>query len=568
MKKRWICLILAVILAAPLLPAPAKAEAPDTQELCQQIKDTYRAALRRTGRASFNGFCGAFVNTQTYLLGIDTNLLGCDGKNEFDMYSAMGTTSGGYHVKSYPASAYSLRDALDAVTTGGKTDVYNVLVGFQRTNTAEGSVYGHAVLIHGIVEGTVYFMECFSTSLGGQYWGEGAPITCSIDTFCDYYQSWAVFDGLVVFSDPSYADVCREYPGDFEAVAVKTEPVYAEPGDADHTPTRRDGQLAIGTHVALHGILEAPDGSVWCRYVENRQICYVRADALLVLEQPDGGADLTELSVPTVLRRGNGFSLKGIIRAENGLVTRATVSVCAAGETEPIFSGTVEGSSSSLSLDDPALNQAMTFRKLPAGIYTLTITVQTVSYSLEEDSLNTKQNTQVLWKSAFPVAADWSPYATVTFQGNGGTVDLVQTSVKCGTAPTDYPAAARQGFSFAGWTLDAAGHRPVTEDTVFSGDTTLYAQWESDGSILQSAFFVQNVQSPENALIQSSAWLTGLESRQFRDGLLIHARQSAAALILPPRNAKLCAGLRGSVLSCVLTARRSRGDSASLCDET
>ncbi len=565
MKRRWICWILAVLVTVSLLPVPTRAaEALDGDGLCQQIKNTYRAALRRTGRESFNGFCGAFVNNQTYLLGIDTCTYGCDGKNEFDLYSAMGTTSGGYGVKSYPASVYSLREALDQVTFGGRTDAYNLLVGFQRTNTKEGSIYGHAVLIHGIVDGTVYFMECYATSLGGQYRGEGTPIACSVDTFCEYYESWTVFDGVVHFTQPDHTDVCKEYPAAFSVVVTKPTAIYAAPGGADYTPPLLDGRLDIGVHVAINGMLEAPDGSLWCRYLRGRQLCYAPADSLLLTEEPVSGAYLTELSVPTVLRRGNGFSLKGSVRAENGLVSQVTVSVYAAGETEPIFSGTVEGSGAFLSLNGKDLNGAMTFRKLPAGSYTITVTAKTVSYLFEQGSLVPRERTALLWKSAFPVAADWSPYATLTFQGNGGTVGLAQTAVKRGTAPTDYPTAARDGFTFAGWALDAEGTQPVTEDTVFSGDITLYARWTADEATPQQG--TQNSPSVENALEQSSAWLAGMEARQFRSGLLLHARQSAAALVLPPRNPKLCAGLRRSVLTCILTARKSRLASVPVCD--
>jgi hypothetical protein len=56
-------------------------------------------------------------------------------------------------VKAYPASQYTLLDALNTITRNGTLDVYNILVGFQRTNTQLGSIYGHALLIHGIIDG-------------------------------------------------------------------------------------------------------------------------------------------------------------------------------------------------------------------------------------------------------------------------------------------------------------------------------------------------------------------------------------------------------------------------------
>ncbi|MBR2032058.1 MAG: hypothetical protein IKA04_07580, partial [Alistipes sp.] len=126
MKLRVISLLLAIVFVILLITTPASAAATEVAELKEQIRNTYRTALRYSGRWSFNGYCGFLVNWQTYLLGIDTQKYGRDGKDEYDLYSNLGTTTGGYRVKCYPTAQYDLRAALNAITRNGTVDAYNI----------------------------------------------------------------------------------------------------------------------------------------------------------------------------------------------------------------------------------------------------------------------------------------------------------------------------------------------------------------------------------------------------------------------------------------------------------
>ena len=121
--KRIVSVLLAIVLTALLIPAPTSVAATEAAEIENQIRATYKAARRGSGKYSFNGFCGSLVNWQNYILGIDDHVIGCDGKDEFDKYTAMGTTTGGYRVRSYPAGQYTLESALNTITANGTMDV-------------------------------------------------------------------------------------------------------------------------------------------------------------------------------------------------------------------------------------------------------------------------------------------------------------------------------------------------------------------------------------------------------------------------------------------------------------
>ena len=479
MKIRVISLLLVMALALMMLPATASAAGTDAQAIQKQIESTYRTALWRFGRSSFNGYCGSLVNWQTYILGIDQTKYGCDGKNEFDLYSQMGVTTGGYRVESYPASRYTLREALNAITRNGTVDAYNIMVGFQRTNTQQGSIYGHAMLIHGIIDGIVYFVECYSTSLGGQYWPEGAAISCSIDTFCDYYNSWTVFDGIAYFGLKTYADACEVYPADMYAIAKEKLEVYEEPFDSQSGQAEKlDVTYISGQMLRVINLLKTPKGKLFYEIEFDGQKGYVLADKLACAAVCESQVELTGLSVPTSLTRGYGFWLRGTASTNNSVLRDIQVSVRNAEDNTLAFRGTVRASGKTISLSDSALDNAMPFRNLDPGKYRLVITATLENYMLVNGEITAQTSEKEIWSNEFQVTTNWSKACVVTFDGNGGDPLLDQKVLDAGEMIGELPGAERAGYTLTGWSLDPEGKDIVTEKTSFESNVTLYAQWE------------------------------------------------------------------------------------------
>lgn len=494
MKLRVISLLLVIALTLVLIPVPASAADTKAAELEKQIRTAYQTALRRSGKSSFNGYCGSLVNWQTYLLGIDTSKYGCDGKNEYDLYTNLGTTTGGYRVKSYPASQYDLRAALNAITNNGTVDAYNILVGFQRTTTALGSIYGHALLIHGIVDGVVYFVECFSTSLGGKYWSEGTPISCSIDTFCNYYNRWTVFDGIAYFGLKTYADACQEFPASMYALATGDTDVYAEPNDPGLYEAAVNDRLVAGELVNVTALLKTPGGGYWYQLDRNGVSEYVQAEKLMQLADCHHDLSLSELRAPTVIRKGNGFVLRGIVSSLSSHIRSVQVAVYYtddASET-PVMEGQLKVDGKAVNLNTWQLDRYMTFRQLQTGTYRIVITAEAESYVLKNGSPISHSENILLWNSELRVVTDWSKYAAVRFDGNGGNASVMQTVVAAGSALDTLPNASRPGYTLTGWALDPEGTEPFTGETTISGDTTLYALWAPNGTDISGAQHTEN----------------------------------------------------------------------------
>lgn len=70
---------------------------------------------------------------------------------------------------------------------------------------------------------------------------------------------------------------------------------------------------------------------------------------------------------------------------------------------------------------------------------------------------------------------------TVTFDANGGSVTPASAETTAEGKLTSLPTPTRSRYSFEGWYTAASGGTKITTDTVFSENTTVYAQWKYTG---------------------------------------------------------------------------------------
>ena len=70
---------------------------------------------------------------------------------------------------------------------------------------------------------------------------------------------------------------------------------------------------------------------------------------------------------------------------------------------------------------------------------------------------------------------------TVTFYANGGSVTPASAETTAEGKLTSLPTPTRSRYSFVGWYTAASGGAKITTDTVFSKNTTVYAQWTYSG---------------------------------------------------------------------------------------
>lgn len=479
---RILSVALALVLLIGVVGQP-ETSAAQTEEyrISQQVESTYKAALKAVGRYSFRGWCGAAVDWQLQMLGITTKVIGANGNDQFDQYKNEKYSSGGYRIQAYSSRGYTLKEALNAASENGTKDTYNILVGFQRTNTTAGQKYGHAVFIHAILDGIVYFTESFSITIGGKTYGEGKCVAVTIDQFANHYGRWTTFDGIICFGTKSYTDLCEEFPAYLYATVTQDTQMYSAPCHPDvddrSEPVR---SLQNGERISVTGMFLNTEGEYWYR-VEDYQTAYVRADETAVQSMRYDDVVASGISAPTVHQQGNTFNVKGSISSTYNQICSVRAQVFALTEEGLLHTLTTTAAvtENRYSLSYSTVSNRLAFRLLEEGNYRYELAVVVSNYFYADGELQTEWKTIKLYLSEFRVVSQTGDTATVTYDACGGAAELNAAELSQGQTLNTLPTASREGFRFLGWYTQAEGGEKVEEDYVVQGDMKLYARWEA-----------------------------------------------------------------------------------------
>ncbi len=489
MKKiiRIVSIIMALLLTfTTATPCQVQTSAASSSQIEQLIVRLYRDAQEFYGRTSFHGYCGGFVNVQLYLLGISATMLGNNGNEEYDCYSKQTITSGGYRVDAYPGSRYTLEQALNAITDNGTKDAYNILVGFETTKSAAGSRYGHALLVHAILDGTVYFMESYDIYLNNWAYPEGTPIKCSIADFADYYARTTVtFDGVICFGIKSYGDLCRVYPSYLTAVAdagavVRTQPCEAMVDESSsHVRT-----LTAGEELTVTGLYLNTVGEYW--YQLKGDEGYVRAGQLHLSQLLYDDLSITKPTAPAVLRQGKNYNVDGLVTAQYNSIYTVRVQAAPLAESAEVqgISATDVVEGRTYKLGGSAIAKQLSFKSLAVGGYRYGLAAIVGNYYCERGQVQIGWKTVELWSAEFQVVSGATAGSILSFDSNGGTAATNQCVVAAGEPVGSLPAAQKEGHVFLGW-YTAEGQR-LDGATIPAGDMTLTARWISEQELYEN----------------------------------------------------------------------------------
>ena len=488
MKRRWIAMLLLLSLVCSALPvqtsaANAEEQITEEQRIKDQVEIVYRSSLFREEKKTFLGFCGRAVNNQLYYMGIDTMVRGINGKDEFDRYKKLGETPAGYPCRAYAASEYTLLEALNLITAKGAKNVYNILVGFETTTSEDGQNFGHAVVVYAILNGIVYFTECCDVMVDEKFWPEGSAIYCSIEAFSKHYETWTTYDGLIWFGDQSYYETCKSFDADLDVMSLSTQAILSNvPIPALVAQPQQVGMVQAGEILAVEGIRKTPEGVYWYEVKQNDVSGYVAAAACKALKstQRQMSIEMTDVLIPSNLWRGQAFVLSGHVHAPNGRLRKLEVAVYKKSEADmsaPIYYVQTEVDSKNVSLRE-LTEDVILWDKLPVGEYRLTIRARTESRYIEKGSVYKQFQEQQVWSSEFSVTYRSKQPPNISFDACGGETTLNMAITDKGEALAGLPVATREGHVFLGWYTKPKGGEPITLDTTFSKDTTVYAQWK------------------------------------------------------------------------------------------
>ena len=368
MFKKLVALMLCVLLLMALLPMPASAASVEEEtQIQRKISWDYRRALAATGKASLGGFCGLMTSWQLHLMGINRYFVAQDGNNQYDYYRDLKMTTGGYPVRAYSADMYSLEESLNMITNNGTRNAYNILVGFQWTNTEAGATYGHAVVLYAIIDGIVYFTEGFPTSMGTK---EGEVIAVSIRDFAEYYNDWTLFEGIIVFGKKNYIENCSVRDAYLFAEAGKQTRIYSLPctPDMDVAKPMLLRTAVPGERLMVTGLVENTWSQYFYRVEDSGKVGYVPAEQLKPIRFNHEDITVAHAVCPQVLEEGQSFVMGGIVSAPYSSLEYVKVAVYN-DQGRQVLHRIVEAENDICMLNDKTLDM----RYLPRGQYTYRI---------------------------------------------------------------------------------------------------------------------------------------------------------------------------------------------------
>ena len=369
MKKVWIllCAVFLLAMSAGTVHAAEEEQIIKDQNLVYEAEQLYKTCRRVSGRSTFQGYCGLMTSYQLWQLGINENLIVCDGNKQFDYYKDLKVTTGGHTVRAYSAEDYSLSEALNLISANGKKDVRNILVGFQWTSTNAGHRYGHACVINAIENGLVYFTESFDYAMGHM---EGKAIVCTIAQFEEFFADWTTYEGVVYFGTEEYAHSCLSYGTDVYLQVRFDSNLRSQPCLVGENDCRRVRSLKGGETLHATGVYESEDGDLFYQVLDGDGVAYVSANAVFTLQPDEAPASLTYARIPNTLAEGKKLELSGLVRADSADICALELELTD-GAGNSILTLRAEDQADPWDLD--MLNDALKEAEIPVGGYCLRI---------------------------------------------------------------------------------------------------------------------------------------------------------------------------------------------------
>ena len=383
--KRIFALALCLCLLLTAFPVSA---VPETEEgrICQEITDHYVQILDSTDMASLQGYCGLMASWQLFYLGVNDWVMSNHGKDQFDAYCQIAVTSGGHPVKTYSYLDYTLEEALNAITKNGTQDVYNLLVGFEKTSSALGSIYGHSIVIYAILDGVVYFTESYDTSLGRA----GTPYRVTLEEFVDYYDDWTVFEGIALFGKKGYAANCSAYASNLFGEAIQDVPMYSQPC----TPETPDAGCRLlrtvhtGERLWVNALFENPEGERYYQIDDSGTAGYVAAECVSPIRFNYEDVEIANLQISQRMQPGEEYDFIGRITAQYSAIDEVALTVTDS-SGKAVLSHALAKHSGVYDLESDTFDLLADFRVLEEGSYTVTVEAEGVNHYVQSGKIRT-----------------------------------------------------------------------------------------------------------------------------------------------------------------------------------
>lgn len=372
--KRILALLLCLALVAVMYPISATATTQQEQQrISRQISDIYWKTISSTGMDSLHGYCGTMAGWELYYMGITEYPVTQNGNEMYDILQDGQKLCQGITPHCYPVSQYTITEALNTITGCGSRNAYDIMVGFQWTNTAAGSLYGHVAVIHGIIDGMVYFSEGFATPFQAD---PSQAMVCTIEEFGQFYDSWASFEGLIHFVDQRNVPGCESYASNVFVKALEG----ANLTDSPHPEQAQLYRQALpGERLYADALCRNEEGQLYYRVIEDGKDLYVAAALTEPVWFSDDGITVTDCALPGQINQGEDILLSGVIRSARSRIRGICVEVTDS-QGRAVGGCELERDSFMVDLSADSVNTPVDISSLPQGAYTYSVYCDLTNY--------------------------------------------------------------------------------------------------------------------------------------------------------------------------------------------
>ena len=310
-------------------------------------------------------------------------------------------------------------------------------------------------------------------------WG-GKVCVSSIDFVvgCGYKYRGYGWHGDAPLADGYFAK-CDTYSVNCRIEANSSTQAMSLPCDADVEGSTVVTEVSEGDSFTADSLILNDQGDYWYRVEDDGERAYISAETVDYVEEDCTDITISNVSAPSALTKGKTYIIKGDIASTSHELLSVSAYVYAGTDTsgEPVTGGSDSVSGNHYELRKSNIDNKTKFGSLAVGTYTYSVAAEYVQTHVEDGKMVKSTGTATLFQCTFVVVKSGTSTCTVTLDANGGICATERTTLAKNTEIGELSTAQREGYEFAGWYTAAAGGSEITQDTVFSSDATVYAQW-------------------------------------------------------------------------------------------
>ena len=206
-----------------------------------------------------------------------------------------------------------------------------------------------------------------------------------------------------------YLGKCEEYPSSGTFCVMYDTVLKTDPCTSDIYEGSLDvAHVSAGTELTVTGVCKNTEGQYWYQVSWEEQSIYVSADAAGEFAPDFGTVTVSGVSAPVNTKKGSGFPIKGTVESDKLPLSQVGAYIfegSSVSDTPYMTSEDTVSNKFTYSIRSSAVDNNLTFGKLPLGSYTYLLTAAVTNYYVGETGIVSDQRITRLHQNTFAVSS-------------------------------------------------------------------------------------------------------------------------------------------------------------------